>query len=442
MSSTERRVVITGMGLVSPLGSSKEALWGALIEGRSGVGPLTVLAPGTVPVGVAAEASQFTGEIDDFGPLEKEQKKQIRRGLRMLCRECQMGVAVAQLALTDAALQVGTVDPDRIGISFGTDYMLSLPEEFSESIRQCTGSDGQFEFPRWGGEGLPKMWPLWLLKYLPNMPASHVAIFNDLRGPSNSLTMREAGSNLAVGEAYQIIRRGNADAMLCGATGTRLHAMKIVHAVSQEEVASAFQDLCGDPTKVSRPFDRDRSGMVLGEGAAAIVIEELAHAQARGATIYGEILAASSRAALAPRLIARRKIALANVLRALLEETAFQPGEIGHLHAHGLSTQSCDAEEAQAIAEVFGPRARTLPVVAAKSYFGNLGAGSGMVELIASLLALRAGALFPTLNYETPDAACPIHVVRDHSTPAGKRFINLNVTPQGQASGLLVEQLA
>ena len=145
---------------------------------------------------------------------------------------------------------------------------------------------------------------------------------------------------------------------------------------------------------------------------------------------------------LAPRLIARRKIALANVLRALLEETAFQPGEIGHLHAHGLSTQSCDAEEAQAIAEVFGPRARTLPVVAAKSYFGNLGAGSGMVELIASLLALRAGALFPTLNYETPDAACPIHVVRDHSTPAGKRFINLNVTPQGQASGLLVEQLA
>ena len=328
------------------------------------------------------------------------------------------------------------VDPDRIGISYGTDYMLSLPEEFNEGIRQCVNSEGRFEFPRWGLEGLPKMSPLWLLKYLPNMPASHVAIFNDLRGPSNSLTLREAGSNLAIGEAYQIIRRGNADAMICGATGTRLHAMKIVHAVSQEEVAGGN----GDPTKVSRPFDRDRSGMVLGEGAAAIVIEELAHAQARGATIYGEILAASSRAALAPRLIARRKIALANVLRALLEETAFQPDEIDHLHAHGLSTQSCDAEEAQAIAEVFGPRTRTLPVVAAKSYFGNLGAGSGMVELIASLLALRAGALFPTLNYETPDPDCPIHVVRDHSTPAGKRFINLNVTPQGQASGVLVEQ--
>jgi 3-oxoacyl-[acyl-carrier-protein] synthase II len=270
------------------------------------------------------------------------------------------------------------------------------------------------------------------------MPASHVAIFNDLRGPSNSLTMREAASNLAVGEAYQIIRRGNADAMVCGATGTRLHAMKLIHVVSQEEVACAD----GDPTTVSRPFDRDRSGMVLGEGAGAIVIEELAHAQARGAAIYGEIVAASSRAAVAPRLLARRELALANVLRALLQDAGLQPEEIGHLHAHGLSTRSCDVEEAQAIVEVFGRRARALPVVAAKSYFGNLGAGGGMVELIASLLAVRAGSLFPTLNYETPDAACPIHVVRDHATPAGKRFINLNVTPQGQASGVLVQQWA
>ncbi len=438
MSSKQRRVVITGVGLVSPLGSTKEALWEALSTARSGVGPLTLLSPGAVPVHAAAEARQFTGEIEDFGPLEKEQKKQIRKALRVMCRECQMGVAVAQLALTDASIQVGTVDPERIGISFGTDYMLSLPDEFTESIHQCISGEGEFEFPRWGLEGLPKMSPLWLLKYLPNMPASHVAIFDDLRGPSNSLTLREAGSNLAIGEAFQIVRRGNADAMVCGATGTRLHAMKIVHAVSQEEVASGN----GDPTKVSRPFDRSRSGMVLGEGAGAIVIEELAHAQARGATIYGEIVAAASSAAAGSRLVARRKLAMANVLRALLRDSGFHPDQVDHLHAHGLSTQSCDIEEAQAIEEALGERARTLPVVAAKSYFGNLGAGSGMVELIASLLALRAGTLFPTLNYETPDAACPIHVVRDHGTPAGKRFINLNVTPQGQASGVAVQKLA
>ncbi len=438
MSSKQRRVVITGIGLVCPLGSTKEAFWEALHAARSGVGPLTVLPPGAVPVHAAAEARQFTGEIEDFGPLEKEKKKQIKKALRLLCRECQMGVAVAQLALTDAALESGAIDPDRIGISFGTDYMLSLPEEFNEGIRECMNSEGKFEFSRWGLQGLPKLSPLWLLKYLPNMPASHVAIFNDLRGPSNSLTLREAGSNLAVGEAYQIIRRGNAEAMICGATGTRLHTMKIVHAVSQEEVSCRN----GDPTQVSRPFDQDRSGMVLGEGAGAIVIEELAQAQARHATIYGEIVAASSRAAAAPRLVARRKVAMANVLRALLQDSGFQAREIDHLHAHGLSTRSCDIDEAQAIVEAFGDRAHTLPVVAAKSYFGNLGAGSGIVELIASLLALRAGTLFPTLNYETPDAQCPIHVVCDAATPAGKRFINLNVTPQGQASGVAVQQLA
>ncbi|MEI8373165.1 MAG: beta-ketoacyl-[acyl-carrier-protein] synthase family protein [Planctomycetota bacterium] len=435
MSSKQRRVVITGIGLISPLGSTKESLWDALHQARSGVGPLTVLPSGAVPVHVAAEAKQFTGEIDDFGPLEKEQKKQIRKALRVMCRECQMGVAVAQLALTDAAAQIGTIDPDRIGISYGIDYMLSPPEELTEGVQQCLNGDGKFEFPRWGLEGMPKMSPLWLLKYLPNMPASHAAIFNDLRGPSNSLTLREAGANQAVGEAYQIIRRGNADAMVCGATGTRLHTMKIVHTVMQEEVAGGN----GDPTKVSRPFDKNRSGMVLGEGAGAIVIEELAHAQARGATIYGEIVAAASSAAAAPRLVARRKVAMANVLRALLQDSGFKPQEIDHLHAHGLSTQSCDVEEAQAIADAFGDWARTLPVVAAKSYFGNLGAGSGMIELIASLLALRAGSLFPTLNYETPDAECPLHVVSNDSTPAGKRFINLNVTPQGQASGLMVQ---
>ena len=240
------------------------------------------------------------------------------------------------------------------------------------------------------------------------MPASHVAIFNDLRGPSNSLTLREAGSNLAVGEAFQIIRRGHADAMVCGATGTRLHTMKLMHTVTQEEVAAGN----GDPAKVSRPFDRQRTGMVLGEGAAAIVIEELDGALARGATIYGEIVAAASRAAAAAgylrsgsagsRLIAQRKTALANVMRALLHESGCRPEQIDHLHAHGLSTRSCDAEEAQAIVEAFGPRAAALPVVAAKSYFGNLGAGSGMVELIASLLAMRAARYSPRSTTRRP----------------------------------------
>jgi 3-oxoacyl-[acyl-carrier-protein] synthase II len=422
------------MAVISPLGNSKESLWDALSGGRSGVGPLTVLPPGSLPVSFAGEAREFQGKIDDFGPLGKEQKKSIRKGLKVMCRECQMAVAAAQKALTDAGLAFGQYDPARTGVNFGSDYMLTLPGEFTEGIRQCLSAEGGFEYSRWAPEGMPKMSPLWLLKYLPNMPASHIAIYNDLRGPNNSLTHREAASNLAVAEAYQTILRDQADIILAGATGTRLHPLKAVHVLQQEEVASGN----GDPTRASRPFDRDRSGMVLGEGAGTVVLEELASAQARGATIYAEVVGGASSSVADRNLVARRDQAMANALRAALRNGRIAPEELGHLHGHGLSTRTTDVEEARAINRVFGDWAKSLPVVAAKGHFGNLGAGSGVVELIASVMALGHGGLFPILNYESPDPECPIAGVRESGVEAGSSFVNLNVTPQGQASAVAV----
>lgn len=434
MTSTPRRVVITGMGIISPLGSTKESLWEGLAQRRSGVARIDL--PATMPVRIGGPSRQFTGDIDDFGPLDKEQKKSIRKGLKVMCRECQMGVAVSQCALADAGLKLGSVDPDRIGISFGADYMLSMPDEFSEGVLQCLDEHGRFQFSRWGKEGMPKMSPLWLLKYLPNMPASHLAIYNDYRGPNNSLTIREAAANAAIGEAQQIILRGNADIMLVGATGTRLHPMKTIHAVQQEEVLLGETD----PATACRPFDLNRQGMVLGEGAGAIVIEELSSAKARGATIHGEVLSSATSAVAGPRLMANREQAMRNVLQAVLHSAGAGVNDIGHLHAHGLSTRTCDIDEARAIQSVFTGRATPLPVTAAKSYFGNLGAGSGMIELIASLLAVRNDSLFPTLNYTTPDPECALAVVRDGDARPGASFINLNVTPQGQASAVLVRR--
>lgn len=419
------------------MGNSPESVWEALSSGRSGVAPLTSLPPDAAPVPFAAEADEFQGKIDDFGPLDKARKKAIRKGLKVMCRETLMGVAAAQLALADAGIDLEQVDPERFGISFGADYMLSVPEEFTEGILRCLDDAGQFEFSRWAGEGMPELSPLWLLKYLPNMPASHLAIYNDLRGPNNSITLREAAANLAAAEAYQIIVRGNADRMLAGATGTRLHPVKMIHAVQQEEVALGQIE----PERASRPFDRDRTGMVLGEGAGTILLEELSAAEARGATIYGEVLAGASSSAVGPKLAARRDKAIANVLRSTLNGADVAPDQIGHVHAHGLSTRSGDIEEARAIQEVFGSRTEPVPVVAAKSYCGNLGAGSGLVELIGSLLALRHGGLFAVLNYETPDPECPIRVVAEGSVPAGDSFINVSVTPQGQASSLLVRRV-
>jgi 3-oxoacyl-[acyl-carrier-protein] synthase II len=273
-----------------------------------------------------------------------------------------------------------------------------------------------------------------MLKYLPNMPASHIAIYNDLRGPNNSLTMREAAGNLAIGEALRTIQRGHASLMVAGATGTRILPMQAIHALQTEQMAA---ENC-DPTKASRPFDRDRTGMVAGEGAGMVVLEELASAKARGATIYAEVIGLGGANVADANLHGKCDVALERAMRAALHDAHCSPGDIGHINAHGLSTTSRDAEEARAIQKVFGALAEQLPVTAPKSNFGNLGAGSAVVELIASLLALREGRLPPVLNYQTPDPLCPLAVVTGDKTPAGRSFLNLSVTPQGQAAVLCV----
>ncbi len=434
-SRSGRRVAITGLGLISPLGNHPEALWDALMARRSGVGPLASYPPGSLAAPFAAEAREFSGRIEDFGELEGEQKKQIRKGLKVMCRECLMGVAASQLALADSRLSLAQRDPERAGIIFGSDYMVTAPDEFAAPIEACLDEQREFHFSRWSPLGMSKMNPLWLLKYLPNMPASHVAIFNDLRGPNNSLTMREASGNLAIGEAFRIIVRDHADVMLAGATGTRVHPMKAIHARLHEELASGEE-----PHRASRPFDRQRGGMVLGEGAGAIMLEELEHAKARGATIYGEVVGASSSAAVDRRHVAKRDVALANAMRAALREANCAAENVGHVHAHGLGTRQSDIDESRALAEVFGPHASRVPVTAAKSYFGNLGAASGVVELIASTLALGRGKLFPILNYETPDPDCPVAAVTGDGVDPGDSFLNLSTTPQAQASCILVRR--
>jgi 3-oxoacyl-[acyl-carrier-protein] synthase II len=284
------------------------------------------------------------------------------------------------------------------------------------------------------------MSPLWLLKYLPNMPACHLAMYNDLRGPNNSLTLREASANVALVEACQTIVQGRADMMVAGATGTRVQPVNMIHALQQEEVAMSD----GDPAQASRPFDRDRTGMVLGEGAAAVVLEDLKSARARGATVYAEVVGGASSSVAGGHLVARRGQAMKNALLVTLARTGTAPGQIGFLDAHGLSTRSGDAEEAWAINQVFGDRSRPLPVVAAKGHCGNLGAGSGMVELVAGVMALAYGRLFSVLNYKTPDPECALRVVANGNGDAvpGRSFVNLSVTPQGQASAVLVRTVA
>ncbi|MCA9174349.1 MAG: beta-ketoacyl-[acyl-carrier-protein] synthase family protein [Planctomycetales bacterium] len=425
------RVVITGMGLVSPIGNTLQDVWESLSEQRSGVERIQSLPAEGLPTSIAAEARGFAGDMDDFGELDKETKRAIKKGTKMMCREIAMGVAAAQHALLSASLTPEKRDPQRTGVVYGSDYIMTLPQEFADGVRKCLDENQEFQYDRWAEEGLPKVDPLWLLKYLPNMPASHIAIYNDLRGPNNSITLRESGSNLAIGEAYCTIARGSADAIVAGATGTRVHPFRTVHVALQEELATGE-----DAHAASRPFDLNRTGMVLGEGAGAVVLERLDHALARGAEILGEIVGHASSTVMLPTGEAQCGRALANVLRQSLQNAGLMAGQLGHIHAHGLSTRQGDVEEAQAIADVAGSG---VPVAAGKSYFGNLGAGGGVVELICSVLAMKHNRMFPLLNYTTRDPACPIRAAEADEDP-GDCFVNINVTPQGQAAAVVVKR--
>jgi 3-oxoacyl-[acyl-carrier-protein] synthase II len=347
-----------------------------------------------------------------------------------------MGVAASQLALQDAGARMGDYDPQRSGVVYGSDYIMTMPQEFAEGIRNCLDEQHQFDFSQWADRGLTKVTPLWLLKYLPNMPACHVAIYNDLRGPNNSITVREASSNLSLAESYCVIARGDADLMLSGATGSRVHPIRTIHVALQEQLAIGN----GDASALSRPFDLDRAGMVVGEGAGTVVMEELESARRRGARILGEVAGYGSSTVIDRRSVARRTDALRNAMRQALSMAGVGPESVGHVHAHGVATRQGDIDEARAIQEVFGGRVDPVPVAAAKSYFGNLGAAGGVIELIGSLAAMQHGRLFPVLNYRTADPECPVAVVRDHHTPAGESVLNLSVTPQGQAAAVLVRK--
>lgn len=429
-------VAITGLGVVSPLGNSPAELWDALAAGRSGVAPLQSLPPLAERVVYGGEADGFTGHIDDFGELPKDRKKAIRKALKMMCRETMMAVAAAQRAAGDAGFAEQPMEPEQSGVVFGSDYMLSPPEDFITGMTACGAAEGNLRCDEWGQTGLAEMNPLWMLKYLPNMPASHIGIFNDLRGPNNSLTLRETAGTMAIREAAQTIERGHAQRMLAGATGTRIHSFKTVHAAQTEQLA----DPGLPPQRASAPFDRGRTGMVCGEGAGALLLESVDAARARGAHIYGVVRGAGSAAAADAQLRANRQLALTRAMRAALSDAKMSPSDIGHVAAHGLGTIDSDAAEAAALAEVFGSDGAP-PTVAAKSYFGNLGAGSGVVELIGSLLALQRGSLFATLNFSEGDPEQPAPIA-SNGAPAGESCMHLSVTPQGQAAAIIVGRSA
>jgi len=426
-------IVITGAGVVSPIGIGVDAFWENLSAGRSGISTIEIMADCGAPRNVGGEVKEFTDKT-----AKKTYLKPQRKSIKVMCREIQLGVASAALAIENSQLAVEEMDHERIGVDFGANLMLSPPETLKDACWACVENgeaERSFTYGDWGTTGLATMEPLWLLKYLPNMPGCHIGIACDARGPNNSITLDEASGNLALQEATRNIQRGRADVMIAGTTGTRLHPVKSMHAIMWDELANSNDP----PESWSRPFDRNRSGQVLAEGACSFILESASHAKQREANILGTILGGGSSCVLDKQGKPHLRQALVNAMRAALRDAGMTASDIGHINAHGLSTGPIDNAEARAIQEVFGSAAGEVPVTALKSYLGNSGSGCGTLEMAGSLLALQHGIIPPTLNYQTPDPECGLNVV--HGEPlatTNKVFIKLNVTRIGQASAIIV----
>ncbi len=433
MSETNqnRRVVITGLGMLAPEGIGRAEFEAHVREGRTGLSVVDKMP-------LTSQAGHAGGEVKGFTEetAKKVYLKPYRKHIKVMGRDVQLGVAAAILALQDAGLDKVDRVPERVGVEFGANLMYSTPAYLFDPCTACADEqEPTFHHERWGSEGMAKMEPLWMLKYLPNMPACHVGIFTDSRGPNNSITQDEVSGGLALGEAAAIIRRGRADIMITGSTGLRLHPLKAIHAELWDEIASRPDD----PTHAVRPFDINRNGGAIAEAACCLILEEDAYARERGADILGELLSTGSSCVGSPNGQADIRTALANAMRSALRSANLSPADIGHINAQGNATRDGDAAEAQAIHDVFGELGSQVPVVGLKGYHGNPGASGGMLELSVSLLFLKEGLIPFTLNTEQPDPDLNLDVVIREPRPTDNKIVmKLTYTKIGQASAVIV----
>jgi 3-oxoacyl-[acyl-carrier-protein] synthase II len=406
------------MGIVSPIGIGRDAVWESIAAHRSGVRSQPELE-------AAGWLAPFGGAINDFDP---KQLIQPRKSIKVMSRDIQLASAAAELAWQDARLTDATLDPERLGVVGAAGMMYCELEELRLPFLEWKKQE-DFDIQRWSRSAMGEMYPLWMLKYLPNMPACHVGIRYDARGPNNTIAEGDVSSLLALSEAADVIRRDHADVMIVGGTGTRCN----ISSMMWHRGARLALNGKPDPAQICRPFDAERSGMVYGEGAAQLILESRESAERRGVRPLARVAAVSNRSE-PTQSCQPTGSAIRRSIRAALETAGLDHDAISHVNAHGQSTREDDPIEAQAIQAELGD----IPVTALKSYFGNLGEGSGMVELAISVLALGQGVVPPTLNYETPDPDCPVNVATEMVSSEGRAFMKLNHNVTGQAAAAVI----
>ena len=418
-----RDIVITGIGCVSPLGIGRQAFRSALLAGQCAIRQ-------RISLSNAERTTYCAASVDDF---DGKQYVTPRKALKVMGREVQMAYSAAHLAWQDAGLTEVTPIPDRLGAVYGTELIPGDLMDVLPCVQACS-TTGEMDFSMWGRAFDKHIFPLWMLKYLPNMPACHVGIAVDARGPNNSIALEEASGLLALGEAADIIRRDAADMMIVGACGARVTPTRLMF-----RAPGVYDQHPYDAARVGHsrvgPFDKGRRGIVPSEAAVALVIESRAHAVGRGADILAVLAGHSSRFGRPCQKYGGSRQALTSAALDAMAQANIKSSQLAHVSAQGFSQRQLDIEEAAAIAAVAGE----VPVTAYSSYFGTAGAASGLLELASSILAVRDGLTLPTLGYTQPDPQCAIHVCRERQKTSQAHILKLSFTLQGQAAAVVVQ---
>lgn len=410
MTAPRTRVVITGLGAVTPLGLTVKDTWEGLLNGRSGVGPITRFDASGFPCRIAAE-------VKEFDPRNHIDFKEARR----MARVSQLAVAAVQEAMADAGLPTPVPEPERTGVLVGTGMGgFERADDATQAYRK---------------RGLRAVGPFALLSCVPNMPAFHVGHEIGATGPLSTIVAACATGTQCIGEAAEWIRRGSADVVAAGGAEGLIH-FAIIGGFSAMRGLSLRN---GEPERASRPFDADRDGFVIGEGAGVVILERLEHAQARGASIYAEVLGHSSSAdAFHPAAPDPEGRGAVRAMRWALRDAGIAPERVDYVNAHGSSTPLNDATETKAIKTVFGEHAYRLPTSSSKSMLGHLMGGAGAVEAIASVLTIKHGVIHPTINYETPDPECDLDYVPNVARKADVSIVLSNSFGLGGQNACLV----
>jgi 3-oxoacyl-[acyl-carrier-protein] synthase II len=405
-----RRIVVTGMGAMTPLGLTMEETWEGLLAGRSGIGPITQFDASDLPVRIA-------GELKGFDPKQYIDFKEARR----MSRCSQVAVATAQAALADAGLSLPLADEERVGVLIGSGV--------GGFERALEGVD------TFRAKGVERVNPFVVTALLVNMPSHHVSYWAGAKGPISTVVAACATGTQAVGEASEFIRRGAADAMICGGVEALIHFSPIVGFCAMRALSTRNDE----PERASRPFDADRDGFIYSEGCAVLVLEALEHAQARKAHVRAEVLGhASSSDAFHVAQPDPEGMGASRAMRWALEDADLTPANVDYINAHAPATVLNDPIETRAIKRVFGKYAYDIPINSTKSMIGHAMGGAGAIEAAVCVLTVEQGMIHPTINLETPDPECDLDYVPEGARKAEVRVALSNSFGLGGQNACLV----